>query len=371
MSIIEDRAGGCGSEGLTGIYAVRGQGMKHSQKAPTMKDVSIAAQVSLGTVSKVINGIPVGEAYRRKVVEAIDRLGYQVNNYARGMRTNRTYSVAFLVPNIVSPFFAALANQLNRVLLKRNYRMLLCCTDYNGASEQGYIRMAQQHKVDGIIGLTYNPDLVIDGQTPFVSIDRMIHPGISVVASDNFAGGELSARKLSELGCKRVAFLRVGSSLRNEPNKRKAGFENECREIGLPFEMKILTDGESYEAFRAFLAERIAGGKLGIDGIFCVTDRLAYIIIGMLREMGLRVPEDVQVIGYDGARRFGNLAYECSTIVQPVNEMAEMCVDLLLDRWHSERPSLVCLPVTYAYGGTTREKIGEDHGEIGKLVDVS
>ena len=56
--------------------------MKHSQKAPTMKDVSIAAQVSLGTVSKVINGIPVGEAYRRKVVEAIDRLGYQVNNYA-------------------------------------------------------------------------------------------------------------------------------------------------------------------------------------------------------------------------------------------------------------------------------------------------
>ena len=95
MSIIEDRAGGCGSEGVTGIYAVRGQGMKHSQKAPTMKDVSIAAQVSLGTVSKVINGIPVGEAYRRKVVEAIDRLGYQVNNYARGMRTNRTYSVAF------------------------------------------------------------------------------------------------------------------------------------------------------------------------------------------------------------------------------------------------------------------------------------
>ena len=113
--------------------------------------------------------------------------------------------------NIVFPFFAALANQLNRVLLKRNYRMLLCCTDYNGASEQGYIRMAQQHKVDGIIGLTYNPDLVIDGQTPFVSIDRMIHPGISVVASDNFAGGELAARKLSELGCKWVAFLRVGS----------------------------------------------------------------------------------------------------------------------------------------------------------------
>ncbi len=328
--------------------------MSRPEKAPTMKDVAIEANVSLGTVSKVMNGVPVGKAYRKRVLEAVAKLGYQVNNYAQGMRTNRTNLIAVLIPNIVTPFFAALADQINRALSRRNYRMLLCCTDYDGAAEQLYVRMAQQHRVDGIIGLTYNPALIIDARTPFVSIDRVIHPNIPVVASDNFAGGDLAARKLFEFGCRNVAFFRVGSKLRNEPNKRRAGFENGCLEAGLSYELKILDDGESYEAFREFLSERLQDGKLSIDGIFCVTDRLAYVIVGMLTELGLRVPDDVQVIGYDGVKRFGVLEYECSTIVQPVCQIAEVCVELLTDKSGSEPPSLICLPVTYAYGGTTR-----------------
>ena len=71
--------------------------------------------------------------------------------------------------------------------------------------------------------------------------------------------------------------------------------------------------------------------------------------------MGCRVPEDVQVIGFDGIRYFGDLAYICSTIVQPVPEMAEMCAELLFQENMSVKPPLVCLPVTYAYGGTTLE----------------
>ena len=82
--------------------------------------------------------------------------------------------------------------------------------------------MAQQNKVDGIIGLTY-PNLFIEENTPFVSIDRSMGPTIPCVACDNFAGGQLAAEKLADLGCKNVAFLRIGSSLNNEPNKRKAG----------------------------------------------------------------------------------------------------------------------------------------------------
>ena len=328
--------------------------MSRLVKAPTMKDVAIEANVSLGTVSKVMNGVPVGKAYRKRVLEAVEKLGYQINNYAQGMRTNRTNLIAVLIPNIATPFFAALADQINRALSRQNYRMLLCCTDYDEPAEQEYIRMAQQHRVDGIIGLTYNPNLVIDERTPFVSIDRVIHANIPVVASDNFAGGDLAARKLHEFGCKKVAFFRVGSKLRNEPNKRRAGFENGCLETGLSYELKILDDGESYEAFREFLSERCQDGKLSIDGIFCVTDRLAYVIVEMLTDLGLRVPEDVQVIGYDGVRRFGELAYECSTIVQPVHEIAEMCVDLLINKSSFDRPSLICLPVMYAYGGTTR-----------------
>ncbi len=329
--------------------------MKSEHSVPTMKDVAREAGVALGTVSKVVNGIPVGESYRLRVEEAIKKLNYQVNSYAQGLKSNKTYTAALLLPNTEEPFFASLAYHINLSLLKRRYRMLLCCTDFSSDQEQEYVTMAQQNKVDGIIGLTYNPNLQIEENTPFVAIDRSMGSKIPCVASDNFAGGQLAAEKLADLGCTNVAFLRIGSSLDNEPNKRKAGFENGCLSRGLSYEMKILNDGEPFEEFTRFLSEHMHDGRLSFDGIFCVTDKLAYLIIKTLHRLNLRVPEDVQVIGFDGIRVFPGTEYVCSTIVQPVPEIAEMCVNLLLQENMSAKPPLVCLPVTYVSGGTTRE----------------
>lgn len=332
--------------------------MRTENSAPTMKDVAKEAGVALGTVSKVVNGLPVGDSYRLRVEEAIQKLNYQVNSYAQGLKANRTHTVALLIPNTVTPFFASLTYYINIALLKRKYRMLLCSTDSDSGLEQEYVNMAQQNKVDGIIGLTYNPNLVVDESIPFIAIDRSMGPKIPCVASDNFAGGQLAAEKLADLGCKNVAFLRTGSSLTNEPNKRKAGFENGCLVRGLNYEMKILNDGEPYEEFENFLLEHIDCGKLSFDGIFCVTDDLAYSVIQILHKLNQRVPEDVQIIGFDGIRHFGIKDYVCSTIVQPVAEIAEMCVELLLQENMQTKPPLICLPVSYAYGGTTSESFG-------------
>ena len=114
-------------------------------------------------------------------------------------------------------------------------------------------------------------------------------------------------------------------------------------------------DNEPYDTFEQFLADHAPGGKMSLDGIFCVTDGLAYFILKILRRLGLDVPRDIQLIGYDGIRFFGDADYLCSTIVQPVPDIAELCVRLLLDKSIREKTSLLCLPVTYAYGGTTRE----------------
>ncbi len=329
--------------------------MRKKNSAPTMKDVALEAGVALGTVSKVINGLPVGESYRIRVEEAIQKLDYHVNSYAQGLKSNKTYTVALLIPNTYHPFFGKLAYQINLSLLKRNYRMLLCSTEYDPGLEQEYVKMVQQNKVDGIIGLTYNPNLHVDDAIPFVSIDRSIAPHIPCVASDNFSGGQIAAEKLADLGCKNVAFLRIGSSLTNEPNKRKAGFENGCLARNLSYSMKILDDGASLDEFELFLKEHLHDGKLDFDGIFCVTDRIVHDIRKVLETMNLRVPEDVQMIGYDGIQAFGSGDYICSTIVQPVAEIAEMCVELLLQENMTTKPPLVCLPVSYAKGGTTRE----------------
>lgn len=329
--------------------------MRQEHSAPTMKDVAREANVALGTVSKVVNGHPVGEKYRVRVEAAIKKLNYQVNSYAQGLKANRTYTVALLIPNTQNPFFASLTYYINLALLKRNYRMLLCSTDSDSGHEQEYVTMAQQNKVDGIIGLTYSSKLEINEKTPFVSIDRSLGPKIPCITSDNFSGGQLAAEKLADLGCKNVAFLRIGSALNNEPNKRKAGFENGCLSRGLNYKMKILNDGDSIEEFENFLRENMEDGHLLFDGIFCVTDSLAYHVSKMLRGLGQRIPQDVQIIGFDGVCYIDSGDYVCSTIVQPAQEIAEMSVEVLLQENMSTKPPLICLPVTYAYGGTTRE----------------
>lgn len=321
---------------------------------PTMKDVAQEAGVALGTVSKVFNGLPVGESYRVKVEAAAKQLGYQVNEYARGLRAGKTFTVALILPGLDHPFFASLAQHICVALAQRDHRMLVYVTASRPDMEQNCINMVRQNKVDGIIGLTYNP-LELDEDLPFVSIDRSIAANVPCVASDNYGGGRLAAEKLIDLGCQKLAFLRTGSASPSETDRRGDGFEATCRARGVLCDSLRLTDGQDMELFRDFFRTRMEDGHLNIDGIFCSTDLLAWRIQCMLQELGVRVPEDVQIIGFDGIRRFGAEELYCSTIVQPIQKLAETAVDLLLTKDRSNIPALVFLPVTYAPGGTTRE----------------
>ena len=318
-----------------------------------MSDVAREAGVALGTVSKVINGQSVGESYRLKVEAAVKKLNYQVNNSARSLKTDRTNTVAFIVPNTITPYFALLTHHINMALERRNYKMLLCFTEYDREREQDFIQMVRQNRADGVIALTYNPHLEIPEDIPFVTIDRFFSVSVPCVAADNFAGGRMAAHELKRRGCRRVAFMRYGSRLTNEPSKRKDGFISGCMELNLPYECLLLDDGTPLSAFENFLRANMEGDRLTFDGLFCGTDTVAYQVIGILRGMGLRVPEDVQVIGFDGIRMFGDLDYICSTIVQPVADIAEACVSMVLSPDFKGLPSLICLPVTYADGGTT------------------
>lgn len=330
--------------------------MKQEKSVPTMKDVAKEAGVALGTVSKVFNGIAVGESYRVRVEEAARKLGYQVNQYARGLKTNKTNCVALVIPSVVHPYFSLLTQEISKALAQRGYRTMLFITDFDPQAEQKCIQLLRQNKVDGAIGLTYNPDLVFDENLPFVAIDRYFSSTIPCVASDNFGGGSLAARKLSELGSKRLAFIRTASAVPGETDKRRQGFESYCRMHKLDYEiMELIDTQEEDPRFRSFLQDHLVDGKLTIDGIFCGTDRMACCIKNLLEDMGVKVPQEVQIIGFDGLRLFGDQEYYCSTIVQPVESIAQTCVNLVLTEDRSSIPAMICLPVTYAPGGTTRE----------------
>ena len=325
-----------------------------SSDAPTMKDVAREAGVSLGTVSKVINDIPVGEQYRRRVDAAIKKLGYQVNNYARGLKTNKTYCVALVMPSLHHPFFAVLVNELSKCLMEEGYRSLLMITSYDSQVEEKCFLLARQNKIDGIIALTYSPDLEVDESISVVTIDRHLsnHPCVS---SDNYHGGELAAEKLIALGCTKLLFLQIGNVIVGEAEKRGPGFENACHRNGMTCHSIVLTDEETEAPFYQFLEEHIHNGKLDFDGIFCNSDGLGVRVCEFLRERNVRIPEDVQLIGYDGIVDYATGRYGCSTIVQPIAEMAQAAVHLLLHQQGDLMPRNISLAVHFAPGGTTRE----------------
>ena len=217
--------------------------------APTMKDVAREAGVSLGTVSKVVNGIPVGEYYRKRVEAATEKLGYQVNSYARGLKTNKTNCIALVMPSLRHSFFAMLTNELTNALMRRGYRSLLMITNYDSVAEKNCFALAQQNKIDGIIALSYSPNLEVDDSIPIVTIDRHFSAEIPCVSSDNYRGGEMAAEKLIELGCKRLLFFRIGPDIYGEVEKRGPGFENACQIAKVAHESLIISDDDTEQPF--------------------------------------------------------------------------------------------------------------------------
>ena len=191
------------------------------KNAPTIKDVALAAGVSVGTVSNVINGIAVRKESQRKVQEAIEALHYEVNTYARGLKISKSGLVALIVPNTVNPFYAAFADHIEAALYEHSLKLILCCSDEIPEKELEYLNSAKQNKVDGIIALTYSDigSHITDG-TPIVVFDRFFeNRSIPRVGSDNFTGACMAVEKLLELGCRHPGYIRFHSKFPGAPGR--------------------------------------------------------------------------------------------------------------------------------------------------------
>jgi LacI family transcriptional regulator len=321
-----------------------------------MKDVAKEAGVALGTVSKVVNNIPVGDDYKIKVENAIEKLGYKVNTYARGLKTQKTNTVALIIPDLINPFFSELAHYTETYLFDYGYKLMLCCSQGKCEKELFYINMASQNKVDGIIAITYS-DIsdYVSSDLPFISIDRHFNNSIQCVASDNYTGGFIATEKLIESGCKHPAYVRKGSIIYGETNKRKFGYLEACEKHNIEPVILDLHDGEdTIECFKVLLDQtRKENGQIGIDGIFAVSDFIGYEIIQYLESINLKVPGNIQVVGFDGIRHFGHFDYYMSTIHQHVDRIAKVCVEILLSPNKKQFSNPYLLPVDYEYGNTT------------------
>ena len=325
----------------------------------TMKDVAALAKVGVGTVSRVLNSSgSVKESTRRKVEAAMKELNYIPNAYARGLKMNKTNTVALIIPTIWHPFFSEFAYYVESNLAEHKYKMLLCNSDVSSDKELEYIQMVQENKVDGIIGITYSDlDNFVSSHLPFVTIDRHFKEETVCVTSDNFHAGQLAVEKLVEKGCHKLGYVGTHSRFPSETTKRRDGFKAKAEQMGMPY---AIYDGEDpviefKQEIRTFFEE-----NPDVDGIFAHTDFIALDILEVLEEMKRNVPEEVQIIGCDGIKMESGRRQIVSTIRQPVDLMAKAAVEKIIQVIDGESVrTKITLPVHYVEGPTTKNKMSK------------
>ena len=322
----------------------------------TMKDVAALANVGVGTVSRVLNSSgSVKESTRRKVEAAMKELNYIPNAYARGLKMNKTNTVALIIPTIWHPFFSEFAYYVESNLAEHKYKMLLCNSDVSSDKELEYIQMVQENKVDGIIGITYSDlDNFVSSHLPFVTIDRHFKEETVCVTSDNFHAGQLAVEKLVEKGCHKLGYIGTHSRFPTETTKRRDGFKAKAEQMGMPY---AIYDGEDpviefKQEIRTFFEE-----NPDVDGIFAHTDFIALDILEILEEMKRKVPEEMQIIGCDGIKMESGRRQIVSTIRQPVDLMAKAAVEKIIQVIDGEPvKTKITLPVHYLEGSTTKNE---------------
>ncbi|MEU9349283.1 LacI family DNA-binding transcriptional regulator [Streptomyces sp. NPDC048278] len=306
----------------------------------TIQDVAKAAGVSAMTVSNVMNGHPnVRPATRERVLEAMDRLGYRVNVAARNLRKGRTGTIGLAVPEINRPYYGRLAASIIAAAGRHGLRVSIEQTGARRESELAALSLSRNRLYDGLILSTVGmgpADVgALDVDHPVVILGERIFGGpVDHVAMPNEAAAEAATRHLVERGCRRIAVVcgRLGGGA-GVSTLRHAGYLRALTAAGLPADPELVVTAEELtmpEAARA-IRERMAAG-LGFDGVFCVTDTVAMGVLRALADAGIRVPEQVKVIGFDNVDESAYLVPSLSTVDPDHDLMAERAVDLLAAR---------------------------------------
>jgi DNA-binding LacI/PurR family transcriptional regulator len=306
----------------------------------SLKDVALRAGVSVKTVSNVVNNYPhVTTVTRARVQQAIDELGYRPNLTARHLRKGRTGILALAVPELSNPYFADLAGAVIDAAARHDYTVLLDHTAGERAKEILVCQGFRSHVIDGLIlspieletedllGRTDTAPLVLLGERQYdVPYDH--------IAIDNVAASRTAVRHLLDLGNRRIAFLGARFESERQPaHLRLRGWREEIRAAGLvPDEsLVIATDGYGRTDGAAAMAALLDRGERP-DAVFAYNDLIALGAMRTLTERGLRVAQDVAVVGFDDIEegRFGRVSL--TTISPDKQAIARLAVDGLVQR---------------------------------------
>ena len=319
----------------------------------TIKDVAKYAGVGVGTVSRVINNEKaVGEKTRTKVLEAMKALNYSRNNMAFRLRKNETRIIALLVPVVNHPFFAKLAYYVEDEASSFGYSVILVSSQQKVDKEAEIITKINQREVDGAVFVTHYKHEEEDLEScPIVSIDRTFGKNIPYVTSDNYDATKKALKYMIERGAKCVGYLGSKPLVDSEVSERERAYLDVMAEYNMPPRIvnEVMQHGEETVVVSDFM-ERYPD----VDGVFVSGYTLSQFLYEAALEQGRGVPDDLQIISYDGIFKPWGIS-NITSVEQPIEEMARQVVRLLIKKIHGEETaSRTVLKTKFVLGTTTK-----------------
>lgn len=304
----------------------------------TIRDVSRLAKVSTATVSRVLNGtVPVSPERREAVLEAIARLGFQPNAFARSLATNRSQGIGVVVSEVSSAVYGGILVGIESVIERHDMHMLVSSGHHRAEVERRAFEFLRQRRCDALIvqldGAS-DADIVAwsDTDVPVVVVGRRV-PDMdrSCVYLDNVVGGYLATRHLLERGHRAIAHV-AGLSGVPDAHDRLAGYRRALDEAGIAYDDRLVAAGDFIEDGGQRAMRRLLARDRDFTAVFAANDQSAAGALRALRDAGMRVPDDVSVVGYDDTLLAHYLYPPLTTVRQPLLEMGQAAAWLALER---------------------------------------
>jgi DNA-binding LacI/PurR family transcriptional regulator len=309
----------------------------------TMRDVARKAGVSPGTVSRVLSGttttVPISEETQKRVMDAVEELGYFPNMAARSLRTQRTHLIAIMIADISNPFYHSIVRTIQDVVRVHDYDVIIANTDHHYEDEKRFCAAMMRRAVDGVIMVPFHlttaeiDQLIQRTGSAVVALGKHVtHPEVDVVfADDQSATHDAVSWLIGEKGHRHVGFIGVPSSY-PLGQRRLAGYQTALQEAGLPLLPTYMEFGE-FTAESGYAAmQKLLALPQPPSAVFACNDRIALGSMAAVQDAGRSIPQDVAIVGFDNIPETMFIRPHLTTVAQHPEQIGLQMVRALLER---------------------------------------
>ncbi|MBZ9684955.1 LacI family transcriptional regulator [Clostridium estertheticum] len=305
--------------------------------AASIKDVAREAGVSIATVSRVLNDIDVvNEDTKKKVKDAIKKLSYRPNIVARSLKTQKSSTIGIIIPDISNQFYPEIVRGCEDVANIYNYNIMLCNADLDVDKEMEALRILKEKMIDGVIYMSNSIEqniisLIKELEMPTVLVETTDADGIfPSVSIDNITAASDAVKYLINKGNKKIAYVGTTTDKVNALSKRYTGYKKGLEEMEINLDKEIVYFGgvkarDGYAGINTILDN---GTK--VDAVFCASDEIAMGVINALRDRDIKVPGDVDVMGFDDIYSASIFYPKLTTVSQPMYDMGSVSMRMLI-----------------------------------------